>query len=58
MDAQKILEAVQAYKDEFGTEDINLYDFATRIAEAQREQTALVFEALGFGDIAAKVRGS
>ena len=58
MDGQKLLQSVQAYEEELAGQTPNLYDFANRVAEAQREQTALAFEALGFNDIAAKVRAT
>jgi hypothetical protein len=57
MDGAKIRDLVEAYVQE-SAGSVNLYEFAARVADGQREETALIFESLGFNDIAAKVRAS
>lgn len=58
MDGRRIIELVEAAQQDAAGEPVNMHEFAARVAEAQREETALYFENLGFGDIAAKVRAT
>ncbi len=55
MNARQILPLVEAAQQD---DPVNLYDFATRVAEAQKEQDAKLAEAVGADEVAAMIRAA
>ena len=58
MNAKQILPMVEEALSAASGGEVNLYDFATRVCEAQKEQDAKIAEAAGETAVAASIRAA